>query len=210
MSVFRNSSNGHQVHILNDATFLARSTCHHHYWANVYHRWTTNHCLKQMHIVGVGNAKATMQNIQKLTLGMHFPCFHPLVLFVVCPVDCQFYVICEVSQIAKFMGPSWGPPGSCRPQMGPMLAPWTLLSGPYQGRDGPVDPHGISGIQGTGQSGWIPLSDNIGRSSNVVTQWNPSRLPGEQIQVQFDRLRDLHSVISRVEYDSTQSTQLAN
>ena len=26
------------------------------------------------------------------------------------------------------MGPTWGPPGSCRPQMGPMLAPWTLLS----------------------------------------------------------------------------------
>ena len=33
------------------------------------------------------------------------------------------------SQIAKFMGPTWGPPGSCRPQIGPMLAPWTLLSG---------------------------------------------------------------------------------
>ena len=32
-------------------------------------------------------------------------------------------------QIAKSMGPTWGPPGSCRPQMGPMLAPWTLLSG---------------------------------------------------------------------------------
>ena len=31
--------------------------------------------------------------------------------------------------IAKFMGPTWGPPGSCRPQMGPMLATWTLLSG---------------------------------------------------------------------------------
>ena len=28
------------------------------------------------------------------------------------------------SQIAKFMGPTWGPPGSCRPRMGPMLAPW--------------------------------------------------------------------------------------
>ena len=27
------------------------------------------------------------------------------------------------------MGPTWGPPGSCRPQMGPMLAPWTLLPG---------------------------------------------------------------------------------
>ena len=27
------------------------------------------------------------------------------------------------------MGPTWGPPGSCRPQIGPMLASWTLLSG---------------------------------------------------------------------------------
>ena len=26
------------------------------------------------------------------------------------------------------MGPTWGPPGSCRPQVGPMLTPWTLLS----------------------------------------------------------------------------------
>ena len=32
------------------------------------------------------------------------------------------------TQIAKFMGPTWGPAGSCRSQMGPMLAPWTLLS----------------------------------------------------------------------------------
>ena len=29
------------------------------------------------------------------------------------------------------MGPTWGPPGSCRPQMGPMLALWALLSGCY-------------------------------------------------------------------------------
>ena len=33
------------------------------------------------------------------------------------------------TQIAKFMGPTWGPPGSCRPQMEPMLASWALLSG---------------------------------------------------------------------------------
>ena len=26
------------------------------------------------------------------------------------------------------MGPTWDPPGSCRPRLGPMLAPWTLLS----------------------------------------------------------------------------------
>ena len=34
----------------------------------------------------------------------------------------------NTSQIARFMGPTWGPPGSCQPQMGPILAPWTLLS----------------------------------------------------------------------------------
>ena len=37
----------------------------------------------------------------------------------------------SVTQIVKFMGPTWGPPGSCRPQMGPILATWTLLSGMY-------------------------------------------------------------------------------
>ena len=35
----------------------------------------------------------------------------------------------QTSQITKFIGPTWGSPGSCRPQMGPMLSPWTLLSG---------------------------------------------------------------------------------
>ena len=39
-----------------------------------------------------------------------------------------------VAQIARFMGPTWGPPGSCRPQLGPMLAPWTLLSGRFVSR----------------------------------------------------------------------------
>ena len=31
--------------------------------------------------------------------------------------------------ITRFMGPSWGPSGADRTHMGPMLAPWTLLSG---------------------------------------------------------------------------------
>ena len=38
---------------------------------------------------------------------------------------CEF----KVSQIATFIGPTWGPPRSCQPQMGHLLAPWTLLSG---------------------------------------------------------------------------------
>ena len=33
------------------------------------------------------------------------------------------------SQITKFLGPTWGQSGSYRPQMGPMLASGTLLSG---------------------------------------------------------------------------------
>ena len=33
------------------------------------------------------------------------------------------------SLIARFMGPTWGPSGAERTQVGHMLAPWTLLSG---------------------------------------------------------------------------------
>ena len=33
------------------------------------------------------------------------------------------------SPIARFMGPTWGPSGADSTQVGPMLAPWTLLSG---------------------------------------------------------------------------------
>ena len=33
-----------------------------------------------------------------------------------------------LTQIARFMWPTWDSPGSCGPQVGPMLAPWTLLS----------------------------------------------------------------------------------
>ena len=40
--------------------------------------------------------------------------------------------IFKTTQIARFMGPTWDPPGSCRPQVGPMLTPWTLLSGKPQ------------------------------------------------------------------------------
>ena len=35
----------------------------------------------------------------------------------------------EGPPIARFMGPTWGPSGAARTQVGPMLAPWTWLSG---------------------------------------------------------------------------------
>ena len=34
-----------------------------------------------------------------------------------------------ISLIARSMGPTWSPSGADRTQVGPMLAPWTLLSG---------------------------------------------------------------------------------
>ena len=38
-------------------------------------------------------------------------------------------VISVMTLITRFMGPTWGPSGADRTQVGPMLAPWTLLSG---------------------------------------------------------------------------------
>ena len=38
-------------------------------------------------------------------------------------------LLVKVSLIARFMGPTWGPSGADRTQVGPMLAPSTLLSG---------------------------------------------------------------------------------
>ena len=36
--------------------------------------------------------------------------------------------------IARFMGPAWGPSGAKRTQVGPILVPWTLLSGIISGK----------------------------------------------------------------------------
>ena len=41
------------------------------------------------------------------------------------------WITFQTTQITRLMGPTWDPPGSCRPQVGPMLAPWTLLSGEF-------------------------------------------------------------------------------
>ena len=46
------------------------------------------------------------------------------------PGDILSLVISRLAKlIARFIGPTWGPSGADRAQLGPMLAPWTLLSG---------------------------------------------------------------------------------
>ena len=42
---------------------------------------------------------------------------------------CTYIFLHQASLIARFMAPAWGPSGADRTQMGPMLVPWTLLSG---------------------------------------------------------------------------------
>ena len=48
---------------------------------------------------------------------------------IVCSTACSGQQKKASTQIARFMWPTWGPPRSCRPQVGPTLAPWTLLPG---------------------------------------------------------------------------------
>ena len=47
-------------------------------------------------------------------------------------INLKFYIH---ALIARFMGPTWGPSGADRTQVGSMLAPWTLLSGWLNAKD---------------------------------------------------------------------------
>ena len=46
-------------------------------------------------------------------------------------VGCILYDLLLTTLIARFMRPTWGPSGADRTQLGPMLAPCTLLSGKF-------------------------------------------------------------------------------
>ena len=68
-----------------------------------------------------------------------------------------------VPQISKFMGPTWGPPGSCRSQMGVILAPWTLLSGTALIRSNHSEsiPYTAGGVNGFIRMGVITREENV-------------------------------------------------
>ena len=55
----------------------------------------------------------------------HSLCFDGVEKWLIWPISFRvinFWPNEHCIEIAKFMGPTWGPPGSCPPQMGPMLA----------------------------------------------------------------------------------------
>ena len=66
--------------------------------------------------------------IQSWYYDTHINIYH-IVIMLIPYFPFASFNVSNSSQIARSLGPIWGPPGSCWPQMGPMLAPWTLLSG---------------------------------------------------------------------------------
>ena len=58
----------------------------------------------------------------------HVKCFKELRYRINIDIPDPGSTVCQSAQIARSMGPTWGPLGSCRPQVGPILAPWTSLS----------------------------------------------------------------------------------
>ena len=56
---------------------------------------------------------------------------HKVALILYLIVEHQFCNPLAITLITRFVGPTCDPPGADRTQVGPMLAPWTLLSGKF-------------------------------------------------------------------------------
>ena len=115
----------------------------------------------------------------------------------------------SLPQIAKFMGPTWDPPGSCRPQMGPMLASWTFLSEtlpfmvvlltatPCLGKDLRTNGYGKT---------WVRLSNYFNTSVNVpITDWNYVILMNKSLWIW--NLRGLDKLPDDVIFDVTKANR---
>ena len=81
----------------------------------------------------------------------------------------------RTSQIARFIGSTWGPPGSCWPQVGPMLSPWILLSGVRMNMR-----HAFKNITSTSNKHQFLINLNIG-TCNIHTQLHNSLWPSDAI-----------------------------
>ena len=55
--------------------------------------------------------------------------YHHILIYFKTPIWNTIYNNGIYSLIARFMGPTWGPPGADRTQVGHMWATWTFLSG---------------------------------------------------------------------------------
>ena len=93
-----------------------------------------------------------------------------IVVYFIC-IYPPFRASSQSSQIAKFMGTTWGPPGSCRPQMGPCWPHWHCDRGyAYWNRCSPVCFR-------------IPLRSQKGWTCHDLTQLRPISWPGTSGQL---------------------------
>ena len=79
--------------------------------------------------------------------------------------------------IAMFMGPTWGPSGAERTQVGPMLAPWTLLSGK--------------------RNFTVNRDYLLHETSNAVISWEPLVIPNGRIDVKLTSAQNKLNSISQ-------------
>ena len=96
------------------------------------HPESEQHQANESHIYSMSNIILNIQSVKQLTNSprgqwiMNTDCSSS-------PLSHRFNQCSLVTyinaQITTFMEPTWGPPGSCWPQVGPMLAPWSLISG---------------------------------------------------------------------------------
>ena len=74
----------------------------------------------------------------------------------------------KTSLIARLMWPTWGPPGADRSQVGPILAPWILLSSNFY----PLNWGNLKNIWSIG-SHWITYISMYEKDIWVGLQWLP-------------------------------------
>ena len=89
-------------------------------------------CNIQQHLTAVPASHTTPRE-------QHKGSYNPYTIYYIQPIyhipihliayNMTLYTRSIVALISGFMGPTWGPSGAVRTQVGPMLAQWTLLSG---------------------------------------------------------------------------------
>ena len=95
----------------------------------------------------------------------------PLGFVLLCFVVVESSVLRAMSfkvLIARFMGPIWGPYGAGRTQVGPMLAPWTLLSVALSIPEHSYHTVGDVTLKGVGNINWLQTKPHNKKSTNRV------------------------------------------
>ena len=79
-----------------------------------------------IHVYGLLQSAIQINIVRPWDFDRNFPVTARITIFL---WILEWFIVVIRTLIARFMGPTWSPPGADRTQVGPMSAPWTLLSG---------------------------------------------------------------------------------